>query len=148
MIKMKNLKRRSTCSQKVIMIHQKVATRSCLNQVLSFWINWKAVLSSYDPPSVALKIYPPLSSILLTSYTSHIPTHHPSYLNNFFTINYIIKSCSGTSLSLPGNQRMISGFSSIDYPIPTQSPKNTPLIWIRNWLFLFRFFLVIISITI
>ena len=31
----------------------------------------------------------PLSSILLTSYTSHIPTHHPSYLNNFFTINYI-----------------------------------------------------------
>ena len=30
----------------------------------------------------------PLSSILLTSYTSHIPTHHPSYLNIFFTIKY------------------------------------------------------------
>ena len=95
------------------------------------------------------KIIPPypLSFILLTSYTSRIPTHHPSCLNNFFTINYIIKSCSGTSLSLPGDSRMISGFSSINYPIPSQSPRNTPLIWIRNWLFLFRFFLVIISIT-
>ena len=88
------------------------------------------------------KLYPhtPLSSILLTSYTSRIPTHHPSYLNNFFTINYLIKSCSGTSLSLPGDPRMISGFSSINYPIPSQSPRNTPLIWIRNWLFLFHFF--------
>ena len=53
--------------------------------------------------------------------------------------DYIIKSCSGTCLSLPGDPRMISGFSIIDYPIPSQSPRNTPLIWIRNWLFLFRF---------
>ena len=92
--------------------------------------------------NIFYKIIPPypLSSILLTSFTSHIPTHHPSYLNNFFTINYLIKSCSGTCFSLPGDPRMISGFSSIDYPIPSQSPRNTPLIWIRNWLFLFRFF--------
>ena len=33
--------------------------------------------------STFLQNYTPLSSILLTSYTSHIPTHHPSYLNNF-----------------------------------------------------------------
>ena len=33
-------------------------------------------LQNYTP-------HTPLSSILLTSYTSHIPTHHPSYLNNF-----------------------------------------------------------------
>ena len=35
--------------------------------------------------NIFYKIIPPysLSSILLTSYTSHIPTHHPSYLNNF-----------------------------------------------------------------
>ena len=52
---------------------------------------------------------------------------------------YIIKSCSGTCLSLPGDPRMISGFSSIDYQIPYQSPRNTPLIWIKNLLFLFRF---------
>ena len=73
-----------------------------------------------------LQNYTPIPPILHTPnlYTSHIPTHHPSYLNNFFTINYLIKSCSGTSLSLPGDPRMISGFSSIDYPIPA-SPQET-----------------------
>ena len=53
--------------------------------------------------------------------------------------DYIIKSSSSTSLSLTGDPRMISGFSSIENPIPSQSPRNTPLIWIRNWLFLFLF---------
>ena len=53
--------------------------------------------------------------------------------------DYIIKSCSGTCLSLPGDPRMISGFSNIDYPIHSQSPRNTQLIWIRNWLFLAQF---------
>ena len=34
-------------------------------------------------------------------------------------IRNLIKSCSGTCLSLLGDPRMISGFSSTDYPIPS-----------------------------
>ena len=38
--------------------------------------------------------------------------------------DYIIKLCSGTCLLLTGDPRMISGFSSIDYPIPSQSQET------------------------
>ena len=78
------------------------------------------------------------------------------YLNQMQTIgkdydkydnsHIIIKSCSDTCLSLPGDPRMISGFSSIHYPIPSQSLRNTPLIWIRNWLFLFSIFAISIRL--
>ena len=46
----------------------------------------RGVYFSIKMINIFYKIIPPypLSTILLTSYTSHIPTHHPSYLNNFY----------------------------------------------------------------
>ena len=74
-----------------------------------------------------------------------LETINLSLKKNYIHI-YIIESSSGICLSLPGDPRMISGFLSIDYPISSQSPRNTPLIWIRNRLSLFSIFAISIRL--
>ena len=70
---------------KIIYMHSILFRQVVVLKIYPHTPRGKGVYFSKKMINIFYKIIPPypLSSILLTSYTSHIPTHHPSYLNNF-----------------------------------------------------------------